>query len=197
MKLKGEDRKILQPNFIVGIGGSAGGLKAYKALLGGMPSNTGMAFVIVSHIFPTAHSQLALILSRHTKMPVMVASTGMPILPNHVYVLAPNADLLMEKYTFKVISPRTKHNNQVNVFLTSLAEAMEERAIGIILSGYNGDGAVGCREIKARGGTTFAQDISAEVNSMPLTAQATGCIDFVLPPEKMPEELQKLASMYD
>jgi two-component system CheB/CheR fusion protein len=183
----------LHPTFIVGIGGSAGGLKAYKALLDAMPTDTGMAFVIISHIVPTAHSELAQILCRHTKMRVRVASTGMLILANHVYVLAPNADLLMEKYMFKVISPRTKRNNQVDVFLTSLAEAMGVHAIGIIVSGYNGDGAVGCREIKSRGGTTFAQDISAEVNSMPLSAQATGCIDFVLPLEKIPHELQKLA----
>ncbi len=183
----------MHPTFIVGIGGSAGGLKAYKALLDSMPTNTGMAFVIVSHIVPTAHSELAQILCRHTEMPVMVASTGMLILANHVYVLSPNADLLIEKYTFKVISPRTKPNNQVDIFLTSLAEAMGVHAIGIIVSGYNGDGAAGCREIKARGGITFAQDISAEVSSMPLSAQATGCIDFVLPPEKMSDELQKLA----
>ena len=76
-----------QPNFIVGIGGSAGGLNAYKALLNALPSNTGMAFVIVSHITPTANSQLAQILSRQTKMAVMVVSEAMPIRANHVYVI--------------------------------------------------------------------------------------------------------------
>ena len=182
----------LRPNFIVGIGGSAGGLNAYKALLDALPPDTGMAFVIVSHIVPTANSQLAQILSRHTKMAVMVASTAMPIRANHVYVIPPDADLLIERYTFKVISPRTKRNAQVDLFLTSLAEAMGARAIGIILSGYDGDGTEGCKHIKARGGTTFAQDISAEVAGMPLGAQASGCVDFVLPPGKIPVELQRL-----
>jgi two-component system CheB/CheR fusion protein len=182
----------MQPTFVVGIGGSAGGLNAYKALLDALLSNTGMAFVIVSHILPAAHSQLAVILAGHTKMPVSVASTAMQIRANHVYVSPPNADLLIESYTFKVVSPRTRPNQQVDMFLTSLAEAMGARAIGIILSGYDGDGTEGCKHIKAKGGTTFAQDMSAEVNSMPLSAQASGCIDFVLPVDKMPDELQRL-----
>ena len=184
----------LHPNFIVGIGGSAGGLNAYKALLDALPSNTGMAFVIVAHMFPSASSQLAQILSHHTKMTVMLASTAMPIRANHVYVCPPNADLLIESYTFKVVSPRTKRNAQIDLFFASLAEAMGARAIGIILSGYNGDGTEGCRHIKSKGGTTFAQDMSAEVKGMPLSAQASGCVDFVLPPDKIPDELQKLVS---
>ena len=182
----------LRPNFIVGIGGSAGGLSAYKALLDALPPSTGMAFVIVSHIVPTANSQLAQILSRHTKMKVMVASNAMPVLANYVYVIPPDADLLIDSYTFKVIFPRTRRNTQVDLFLTSLAEAMGARAIGIILSGYDGDGTEGCKHIKAKGGTTFAQDMSAEVDGMPLSAQASGCVDFVLPPGKIPDELQRL-----
>ena len=180
------------PNFIVGIGGSAGGLKAYMALLDALPSNTGMAFVIVSHMLPTAHSQLAQILSKHTKMPVRVASAAMPIRANRVYVIPPNADLLIESYTFKVVSPRTRRNKQVDFFLISLAEAMGTRAIGIILSGYDGDGTEGCKHIKEKGGITFAQDMSAEVDDMPRSAWSLGYIDFVLPPDKMPEELQRV-----
>ena len=180
------------PNFIVGIGGSAGALNAYKELLDALPSTTGMAFVIASHIHPTANSQLAHILSGHTKMPVMVAAAAKPIRANHVYVIPPNADLLIESYTFKVASPRTGRNKQVNFFLISLAQAMGARAIGIILSGYDGDGTEGCKHIKANGGTTFAQDRSAQVEGMPLSAQASGCVDFVLPPDKIPHELQRL-----
>lgn len=184
----------LHPNFIVGIGGSAGGLNAYKALLDHLPPNTGMAFVIISHITPTANSQLAQILSRHTKMSVMVASMSMPILANHVYVIPPNSDLLIESYTFKVISPRTGRNKQIDYFLTSLADAMGAYAIGIILSGYNGDGTEGCKHIKAKGGITFAQDMSAEVPEMPLHAKASGHIDFVLSLDKISDELQKLVN---
>lgn len=186
----------MRPDFIVGIGGSAGGLEAYKALLDALPPNTGMAFVIVSHIVPTANSHLAWILSHHTKMPVMVASTAMPVQPNHVYVCPPNADLLVENHAFKVISPRTKRNVAVDLFFTSLAEAMGAQAIGIIVSGYEHDGSEGCKQIKAKGGITFAQDVSAEVNSMPLSAQATGCVDFVLPPARISDELQKICKQF-
>jgi chemotaxis response regulator CheB len=183
----------VRPNFIVGIGGSAGGLDAYMALLDALPSNTGMAFVIVSHMLPTAISQLAEVLSRHTRMPVMVASAAMPILANHVYVTPPNVDLRIENYTLKVVSPRTR-NKQVDIFLISLAEAMGARAVGIVLSGYDGDGTEGCKHIKAKGGTTFAQDMSAQVRDMPLSAEASGYVDFVLPPDKIPDELQRLVS---
>jgi two-component system CheB/CheR fusion protein len=183
------------PNFIVGVGGSAGGLNAYKALLDALPSNTGMALVIISHLIPTANSQLALILSRHTKMKVTVVSSGMPIRANHVYVIPPNADLLIEGFAFKLVTPRTKRNAQVDIFLTSLAAAMGARAIGIILSGYDGDGTEGCKQIKAKGGTTFAQDTSAEVDDMPLSAQDSGSVDFVLPPDKIADKLGKIASV--
>ena len=184
----------LHPHFIVAIGGSAGALNAYKALLDVLPSDTGMAFVIISHMNPTAHSQLAEILSRHTIMPVLVASPAMSIRANHVYVIPPAADLLIEGYTFTVVSPRTGRNKQVDIFFISLAEALGAHAIGIILSGYDGDGTAGCQHIKAKGGTTFAQDMSAIVDGMPLTAQASGCVDFVLPPDKISLELQRLAS---
>ena len=183
------------PNYIVGIGGSAGGLIAYRELLEFLPTNTGMAFVIVSHILPDANSYLAEILSKRTKMPVMVASAAMPIRANHVYVSPPNVDLLIEDYTFKVVSPRTKGNALVDYLLISLAAAMGTHAVGIILSGYDGDGTEGCRHIKAKGGITFAQDdASAQVNGMPHSAQAAGCVDFVLPPRKISEELARIAS---
>ena len=188
--------ETLRPNFIVGIGGSAGALNAYKALLDALPSKTGMAFVIISHMNPAASSQLAQILSRHTKMQVKVPSEAMQIWANYVYVIPPDADLFIEDYTFKVVSPRSKRNVQVDLFLTSLAAAMGTHAIGIILSGMDGDGAEGCKQIKAKGGTTFAQDMSAEVGDMPLHAQGSGCIDFVLSPDKIPDELRKVADSF-
>jgi two-component system CheB/CheR fusion protein len=188
------------PNYIVGIGGSAGGLQAYVALMDALPSDTGMSFVIVCHLMPSASSHLAEILSRHTKMAVMVASTAMPVRANHVYVIPPDADLLIEGVIFRVVSPRTMdkfRHKQVDLFFISLAEAMGTRAIGIIFSGMDGDGTEGCRHIKAKGGTTFAQDISAEVDGMPLNAQASGCVDFVLSPDKIANELVKIGKHFD
>ena len=189
--------RALRPKFVVGIGGSAGGLNAYKALLDAMPVDSGMAFVVVSHLLPTANSQLAEILSRHTKMPVSVARAAMPVLPNHVYVCPPNADLLVENHNFKIVSPRTKRNVAVDLLFTSLAEAVGVRAIGVVLSGYDGDGTEGCRQIKAKGGITFAQDTSADVGDMPLSAQAAGCVDFVLPPDEISRRLQEIGNRFE
>ncbi len=188
--------KIVQPKFIVGIGGSAGALDAYTDLLDAMPHDTGMAFVIISHMNPTAHSHLAEILQWHTKMSVIVASEAMLILANHVYVIPPDSDLTIANYRFKVISPRSRRNKQIDLFFISLAEAMGVCAVGIILSGYDGDGTEGCKHIKANGGKTFAQDMSAEVGFMPLSAQAAGCTDFVLPLNKIPAKLKSLATAH-
>lgn len=188
------------PNFIVGIGGSAGGLKAYTALLEALPSTTGMAFVFVAHMSPSGNSLLAHLLSRSTNMPSIQATERMPVQANHVYVIPPNANLFIENCAFKVVSPRTLNqgrHNQVDCFLISLAETMGTRAIGIILSGGDGDGTQGCKLIKAKGGKTFAQDMSADVDSMPLHAQASGCVDFVLPPDKISNELTKIGASFD
>lgn len=191
-----KDGSIIKPSFIVGIGGSAGALNAYMALLDALPPKTGMAFVFVLHMFPAANSQLAEILSRHTKMKVKVASSPMPILANHVYVISPNMDLRIESFAFKVVSPRIKGNTQIDLLFISLAEALGARAIGIVLSGYLSDGTEGCKHIKALGGITFAQDKSAEVPQMPLSAEASGSIDFVLPPEKISDELRKIGARF-
>lgn len=187
---------MARPTHIVGIGGSAGALNAYKALIEACPRNPGMAFVIISHMHPTASSALAQILSRSTTMEVTVASSAMLIQENRIYVIPPGVDLLVENYALRLVSPRGGRGTQVDVFLTSLAEALGPRAVGVILSGYGSDGTEGCKQIKTRGGTTFAQDMSAEVDSMPLSAQAAGNIDFVLPPGKIPEELQRMAKNF-
>ena len=126
-------------------------------------------------------------------MAVTLAASGMKILANQVFVIPGNADLLIENGALLVVTPRTRRNAQVDIFFASLAAAMGTRAVGIVFSGYDGDGAEGCKRIKALGGTTFAQDSSAEVSGMPLSAQATGSVDFVLPPEKIPLELKKLS----
>ena len=181
------------PSFVVGIGASAGGLSAYKSFFNALPPDTGMAFVVISHLLPAAHSHLAEILTRHTPMPVFLAVSGMLVRANEVYVIPGNADLLLEDGTLIVISPRNRRNSQIDIFFSSIALAMGPRAVGIVFSGYDGDGAAGCQRIKAAGGTTFAQDDTAEVNGMPLRARATGSVDFVLPANEMPAELQKMA----
>lgn len=186
----------LKPTYVVGIGGSAGGLSAYKSLLEGIPSDTGMAFVIVAHLSPTHESLLVQILTPLTQMPVVEACDGCKIEPNHVYIIQPNTDLRINNFNFQADSPRTLlagRHKQVDYFLKSLSEEMGPRAISVILSGYDGDGTEGSLSIKAMGGMTFAQDLSAEVDSMPLHARASGSIDWVLPTDKIAEHLTVIA----
>ncbi len=186
---------LAQPNFIVGIGGSAGALKAYRTFLQALSPTTGMAFVFIAHLSPTVKSELGPILSGSTKMPVVMAAKGTKVLANHVYVIAPNTDLTLKDEVFEVASPRTMKDGrhpQVNLFLTSLAETLGKRAIGVIFSGGDGDGTDGCREIRQGGGLMFAQDLSAEVDSMPRHALDSGCVDFVLPPDQIAKRLGSL-----
>lgn len=124
----------------------------------------------------------------------IIAAEAMPILANHVYIIPPDSDLTMDNYSFNVISPRISRGKQVDLFFISLANEMGARAVGIVLSGYFSDGTIGCKHIKANGGTTFAQDMSAEVHSMPLSVQAAGYADFVLPLNKIPAKLKRLAA---
>ena len=186
---------MASPSYIVGIGGSAGGLAAYKALLDALSPRTGMAFVIVAHLLPSSSSQLAQILARHTNMKVLVATTGATVRRNHVYVIPPDADLVIDGLVLQATSPRSGRNRQVNLFLQSLAESMGAQGIGVIVSGYGGDGTEGCKLIKARGGTTFSQNNSAEVTDMARHAEASGSIDFVLSPAQIAQELHKMAKV--
>ena len=180
---------------IVGVGASAGGLEAFTQMLGALPVDTGMAFVLVQHLSPTHASQLAAILSRSTAMPVTEVRDGTRVEPDRVYVIPPNCDMVISRGCLQLI-PREKARGQhrpIDRFLRSLAEDQRDRAIGVILSGTATDGTLGLEEIKAEGGITFAQDGTAQQGSMPGSAIASGCVDFVLPPVKIALEIGRIA----
>ncbi|MBD2663803.1 signal transduction histidine kinase with CheB and CheR activity [Richelia sinica FACHB-800] len=181
---------------IVGIGASAGGLEAFTQLLSHLPTDTGMGFVLVQHMNPRQKSMLTEILSRTTQMPVTEAEDGMQVQPNHVYVIPPNATMTIAAGKLK-LKPREKTygiSMTVDSFFFSLAEAMGSKAIGVVLSGGDGDGARGLETIKAAGGITFAQcEESAKVSSMPNTAVASGYVDFILTPQQIAQELANIS----
>jgi two-component system CheB/CheR fusion protein len=180
---------------VVGIGASAGGLEAFSRLLAGLPETTRMAFVFVQHLDPTHTSALEEILSRSTKIPVTEVKDGTTVQRNHVYVIPPNADLTIRDGVLH-LSARTLGRGQhrpVDSFLHSLAEDCGDRSIAVILSGTASDGTSGCLTVKSVGGITFAQDeATAKYSSMPRSAVEAGCIDFVLPPKGIAEELARI-----
>jgi two-component system, chemotaxis family, CheB/CheR fusion protein len=181
---------------VVGIGASAGGLEAFTELLNHLPANTGIAFVIIQHMPPQPESMLSAILSRLTQMPVQEAQDGMAIAPNQVYVIPPNVSMTIAQGVLK-LTPRPKKNGlfmSVDAFLLSLAEERGNKGIAVILSGADSDGARGLEAIKAAGGITFAQcQESAQVDSMPNTAIATGQVDFILPPDQIAQKLAEIS----
>jgi len=177
---------------IVGIAASAGGLEAFTQLLSHLPSDTGMAFVLIQHLAPDHKSLLSEILARTTQMPVNEVKDGIAVEPNQVYVIPPNTKMVVSNGALK-LSPREKIYGKYmpgDAFFTSLAVDRGHKAIAVVLSGGDGDGSLGLNAIKAAGGMTFAQcQDTAKFDSMPNTAVATGNVDFVLPPEKIAEEL--------
>src|ERR1035437_9902032 len=180
---------------VAGIGGSAGGLEVFKHLLADLPADTGLAIVFVQHLEPKHHSLLSEILSRSTAMPVSDAADRMPVEANHVYVIPANSDLTIAQGVLR-LAPRTQEpgpHMPIDRFLRSLADECGSRAIGVILSGAGTDGSAGIQAIKAAGGVTFAQEQStAKFASMPQSAVATRCVDFVLPPERIAAELVRM-----
>ena len=180
---------------IVGIGASAGGLEAFTELVGALPTDTGMAFVLVQHLDPSHASMLTEILSRATAMPVAEVTDHMPVVANHVYVIPPGMTLELAGGLLR-LSPRpdTKSpHHSIDQFLQSLADDQGHRALGVILSGSASDGTLGLEAIKAEGGITFAQDDTAQHRSMPRHAVAAGCVDFVLPPADIAQEIARIS----
>jgi len=180
---------------IVGVGASAGGLEAFTQLLKALPSRTGMAYVLVQHLDPTHESALTELLARVTEMPVRQVTDAMPVEPNRVYVIPPNVDMVISQGILR-LTPRTEtrgHHMPIDRFLRSLAEDKGSNAIGVILSGTASDGTLGLAAIKGEGGITFAQDEkSAKYDGMPESAIAAGCVDLVLPPDGIAEELARI-----
>ena len=180
-------------HLIVGIGASAGGLQAFKTFFANMPTDSGMAFVLVQHLDPQHRSMLVELLSSATAMPVIEAADGVLPAADTVYVIPPNATLRIADGKLRVSkpAPAREHRRPVDTFFSSLAEDQEENAVCVILSGGGSDGTEGLREIKEQGGLTIAQAAFDEhaMSGMPSSATATGLVDFVLPIEEMPAKL--------
>jgi two-component system, chemotaxis family, CheB/CheR fusion protein len=181
---------------VVGIGASAGGLEAFTQFLSHLPIDTGMAFVLVQHLDPSQKSLLSEILARTTQMPVHEVQEGIVVEPNQIYVIPSNTVMTILQGVLH-LTPRekaSKISKTIDTFFYSLAEERSNKAIGVVLSGGDGDGSLGLEAIKAAGGITFAQsEDSAQVPSMPNNAVATGQVDFILPPEQIATELANIS----
>jgi two-component system CheB/CheR fusion protein len=177
---------------IVGIGASAGGLEAVEKIFSNMPYDSGMAFVIVMHFDPKAKSVMADILKGYTKMEIFQVEDEMKVEPNRVYIIPPNKDMAILHRTLHLYEPVVSKGirHPIDFFFRSLADDLKENAICIILSGTGTEGTLGLKAIKGEGGMVMVQSMeSAAYDGMPRSAIATGLVDYILSPEKMPEQL--------
>jgi chemotaxis response regulator CheB len=194
-KLPVKPKTIAKDFPVVCVGGSAGGLDAYTRLLQNLPADMGVAIVIVNHL-RTVATYLHKILPCYTEMPVELISEKLDIEPNHVFIIPEKRDLhvLDGEFRLKPISKPRGWPDVITVFMRSLTEHWDGKLIAIIVSGYDGDGAAALCGIKEVGGITIAQKPdTAEQPDMPESAIASGCVDFVLAPEKIAQEIVRIA----
>ena len=179
---------------IVCVGGSAGGLDAYKRLLKSLPEDMGVAVVIVNHL-RTVATMLHQILPQYTKMPVELITEKLDIQPNHVFIIPEKRDLhvLNGEFRLKPISKPRGWPDVITVFMMSLTQNWDGKLIAVIVSGFDGDGADALCSIKETGGITIAQKPdTAGQPDMPESAIASGCIDFILSPEDIAKQIVKI-----
>jgi two-component system, chemotaxis family, protein-glutamate methylesterase/glutaminase len=181
---------------IVCVGGSAGGLDAYTRLLRNLPADMGVGIVIINHL-RTVATLLHEILPHYTEMPVELITERLLIQPNRVFIIPERRDLhiLDGEFRLKPISKPRGWPDVITVFLRSLTRHWGGQIIAVIVSGYDGDGAAALCGIKEVGGITIAQKLeTARQPDMPESAIASGCIDFVLSPEDIAQEIVRIAA---
>jgi len=190
MKAKKDDQTTNRT--VVGVGASAGGLEALQEFFKNMPLKTGLSFVVIQHLSPDYKSLMDELLARETSIPIQIASDGMPVQEDNIYLIPPrnNISIFHDKLYLEEQEGKKRLNLPVDIFFRSLALDKGKNAIGIILSGTGSDGTLGTRAIKEAGGMIMVQDEkSAKFDGMPRNSIATGLVDYVLSPDKMPEEL--------
>jgi two-component system CheB/CheR fusion protein len=177
---------------MVGLGGSAGSIPVLQRFFRKMPTNPGVVFVVVLHLAPEYESSLAQILQKETKMPVVTARDGQKVGVDVVYVIPPGKFISSVDGYLRLSDLHLERGRRlaVDVFFRTLADTHGPHSVAITLSGGDGDGAIGIKRIKERGGLTIAQDPDeAEHPGMPRAAIATGMVDWVLRTEEIPERL--------
>ena len=180
---------------VVCVGGSAGGLDAYIRLLRHLPADMGVAIVIVNHL-RTVATRLHELLVNYTAMPVELITQRLDIQPNHVFIIPEKRDLhvLDGEFRLKPISKPRGWPDVITVFMRSLTEHWDGKLIAVIVSGFDGDGAAALCGIKEVGGVTIAQKPdTAGQPDMPESAIASGCVDYVLSPEDIAQEILRIA----
>jgi two-component system CheB/CheR fusion protein len=187
---------------VVGLGGSAGAISAFREFFRNVSERSGMAYVVILHLSPEYESRLAEVLQQSTRMPVEQVSVAVPVEPDHVYVIPPNKSLTIRDgvLTLSDVIGYEERRAPVDIFFRTLAESHGACAVSVVLSGTGANGSMGMKRVKERGGVVLVQEPGeAEFAEMPRNSIATGLVDFVLPVAEMPAKIiayrEQLGSM--
>ena len=184
---------------VVGFGASAGGLQAFREILENLDTETGMAYVLVTHMATDQKSFLAEIVERYTRMPVVHIEDGQRPQPNHLYVLLPNQWLTLREGVFHIEEPSAgdRHPRTIDRFFFSLASDQKNHAVGVVLSGADSDGALGLKAIKGEGGIALVQTPDSAAHGwMPRSSIAADHVDLIIPPAEIAVELGRLGHQF-
>lgn len=175
------------PEYVVGIGASAGGLSALKTFFDHVSPEANAAYIVVQHLSPDFESFMDELLVKHTTMPIKMAKDCELIDANTIYLLPErkNLSIASNKIILSDVDDRPVHH-PIDYFFRSLAEEWQNAAVGVVLSGTGNDGSRGCLELRKVGALTVAQrPESAEFDGMPKNAIESGNVDLVLTTEEM------------
>jgi len=178
--------------YIVAIGASAGGLEAIHEFFDHMPESSSFSFIVIQHLSSDYKSLLVELVAKHTHMKVFEAAHNLAIQQDCVYIIPNNKLMTVSNGRLKLADKSLikAPNTAIDTFLHTLAEDKKDKAIAIILSGTGTDGTKGIHSIKEYGGMVIVQEPgTAKFDGMPNSAIASGNVDFILPPDKIYEEL--------
>jgi two-component system CheB/CheR fusion protein len=182
------------PALVVGLGASAGGIRALTEFFTEVPADAPFAYVVILHLSPDYESHLAEVLQRTTSLPVTQVRDTETLQARHVYVIPPKRSLraVGETLTASEDMRFGERKAPIDIFLRTLADTYQSRAVAVILSGTGADGSSGLKRVKEHGGLTVAQEpVEAQYGEMPTQAIDTALVDYVLPAAQMPRRIQE------
>ena len=180
---------------IVGIGASAGGLEALEQFFANVPAGTAFAFIVIQHLDPTHAGMMPELLQRITPLKVYQAADNLIVKPGCLYVIPPNKSMSILNGALHLFDPVESRGLRlpVDIFFRSLADDLQEKSIGIILSGMGSDGSLGLKAIKEKNGMVLVQDpLTAKFDGMPRSATEAVIADIIAPAEELPARLISL-----
>src|SRR4051794_38262714 len=190
--MRRDDAGATEPEVVVGLGASAGGITALREFFSHTAATSGAAYVVILHLSPDHDSQLAQVLQSATAMPVAQVRDRVTLRRDHVYVIPPNGTLAIVGWDL-VVSDMTgaeQRRAPVDMFFRSLGDVHGNRAVAVVLSGTGPNGSSGIKRVKEHGGLCLAQDpAEAEHADMPRNTIGTGLVDLVLPIARMPSAI--------